>query len=65
MTVECGKPLAESKAEVASGAASVEWFAEEGRRVCGDVLETVARDRRMVRAVCALRAWSDQRMQRI
>lgn len=31
MTIECGKPLAESKAEVASGAASVEWFAEECR----------------------------------
>eukprot|EP00195_Chlamydomonas_chlamydogama_P002619 CAMPEP_0202920768 /NCGR_PEP_ID=MMETSP1392-20130828/77027_1 /ASSEMBLY_ACC=CAM_ASM_000868 /TAXON_ID=225041 /ORGANISM="Chlamydomonas chlamydogama, Strain SAG 11-48b" /LENGTH=526 /DNA_ID=CAMNT_0049614281 /DNA_START=54 /DNA_END=1634 /DNA_ORIENTATION=- len=48
MTMECGKPLAEARAEIISGAASAEWFAEEGRRVCGDVLETVARDRRMV-----------------
>ena len=31
MTVECGKPLAESRAEVASGVSSVEWFAEECR----------------------------------
>lgn len=29
-------------------AASVEWFAEEARRVTGDVLETVGRDRRML-----------------
>lgn len=42
MQVECGKPLAEAKAEIISGAASVEWFAEEGRRVTGDVLETVS-----------------------
>lgn len=48
MTFECGKPLHESKAEIVSGAASVEWFAEECRRVCGDVLETVGRDRRMI-----------------
>lgn len=26
----------------------MEWFAEEGRRICGDVLETVSRDRRMI-----------------
>ncbi|WIA28425.1 hypothetical protein OEZ86_010970 [Tetradesmus obliquus] len=48
MTAECGKPLAESKAEIAAGAASVEWFAAECRRVTGDVLETVDRSRRMV-----------------
>eukprot|EP00882_Tetradesmus_deserticola_P002436 GHRQ01002597.1.p1 GENE.GHRQ01002597.1~~GHRQ01002597.1.p1 ORF type:complete len:425 (+),score=192.10 GHRQ01002597.1:205-1479(+) len=48
MTAECGKPLAESKAEIAAGAASVEWFAAECRRVTGDVLETVDRGRRMI-----------------
>lgn len=32
MTLECGKPLHESRAEVAAGAASVEWFAEEAKR---------------------------------
>eukprot|EP00798_Chlamydomonas_sp_ICE-L_P022057 gene22057-29122_t len=48
MTMEGGKPLAEAKGEIASGAASVEWYAEEGRRVCGDMLETINRDRRMM-----------------
>ena len=33
MTAEQGKPLAESRGEVAYGAAFVEWFAEEGRRI--------------------------------
>ena len=32
MTMECGKPLAESRAEIAAGAASVEWFGEEAKR---------------------------------
>jgi len=64
MTTECGKPTAEAKAEVASGAASVEWFAEEGRRVCGDVLETVSADRRMlvlkqpIGVVAAITPWN-------
>ncbi len=35
MTSECGKPLAEARIEVASGAASVEWMAEECRCVKG------------------------------
>jgi succinate-semialdehyde dehydrogenase/glutarate-semialdehyde dehydrogenase len=39
MTAEQGKPLAESRGEVAYGAAFVEWFAEEGRRVNGDTIE--------------------------
>ena len=38
MTAEQGKPLAESRGEVAYGAAFVEWFAEEGRRVYGDTI---------------------------
>lgn len=64
MTAECGKPTAEAKAEVASGAASVEWFAEEGRRVAGDVLESTSRDRRMltlkqpVGVVAAITPWN-------
>ncbi|KAL6751176.1 Aldehyde/histidinol dehydrogenase [Haematococcus lacustris] len=48
MTLECGKPVGESRAEIASGAGSVEWFAEECKRVTGDVLEPSNRDRRMV-----------------
>ncbi|MEW5311842.1 MAG: hypothetical protein WDW38_003527 [Sanguina aurantia] len=48
MTMECGKPLAEARAEVAGGISSVEWFAEEGRRITGDIFETVSRDKRMI-----------------
>src|SRR3990170_3867394 len=35
MTTEQGKPLAESRAEVAYGASFIEWFAEEGKRAYG------------------------------
>lgn len=40
LTVEQGKPLAQSKGEILNGAAFIEWFAEEGRRVYGDVIPT-------------------------
>lgn len=48
MTVEQGKPLAESRGEIAYGAAFLEWFAEEGKRAYGDVIPTFAKDRRVV-----------------
>jgi succinate-semialdehyde dehydrogenase/glutarate-semialdehyde dehydrogenase len=48
LTTEQGKPLAESKGEVGIAAAYVEWFAEEAKRVYGDVIPTVANDRRLV-----------------
>ncbi len=48
MTLEQGKPLAESRGEVAYGAAFIEWFAEEARRVYGDVIPPHTRDRRIV-----------------
>jgi succinate-semialdehyde dehydrogenase/glutarate-semialdehyde dehydrogenase len=38
MTLEQGKPLAESRAEIDYGNSFVEWFAEEGRRIYGDVI---------------------------
>ena len=38
MTSEQGKPLAESRGEIAYAASFVEWFAEEGKRVYGDVI---------------------------
>ena len=38
MTLEQGKPLAESLGEVRYGASFIEWFAEEGRRIYGDVI---------------------------
>lgn len=48
MTYEQGKPLAEAKGEVAYGASFIEWFAEEAKRVCGDVPAPVAADQRIV-----------------
>ena len=48
MTAEQGKPLAESRGEVAYGASFIEWFAEEGKRIYGDVIPTNARGRRIV-----------------
>ena len=48
LTSEQGKPLAESKGEVTIGAAYVEWFAEEAKRVYGDVIPTIGNDRRLV-----------------
>jgi succinate-semialdehyde dehydrogenase / glutarate-semialdehyde dehydrogenase len=38
MTAEQGKPLAESRGEILYAASFVEWFAEEGKRVYGDVI---------------------------
>ncbi len=48
MTAEQGKPLSESKGEIAYAASFIEWFAEEGKRIYGDVIPTVAADRRLV-----------------
>jgi succinate-semialdehyde dehydrogenase/glutarate-semialdehyde dehydrogenase len=48
MTAEQGKPLAESRGEVAYGASFVEWFAEEAKRIYGDTIPTVANDRRLL-----------------
>jgi len=48
MTLEQGKPLAESRGEIAYGSSFIEWFAEEGRRVYGDVIPANSRDRRIV-----------------
>jgi succinate-semialdehyde dehydrogenase / glutarate-semialdehyde dehydrogenase len=48
MTTEQGKPLAEAKGEVVYGASFVEWFAEEGKRAYGDMIPTVANDRRLM-----------------
>jgi len=45
---EMGKPMGESRGEIAYGAAFIDWFAEEGRRVYGDVLPASGADRRML-----------------
>jgi succinate-semialdehyde dehydrogenase/glutarate-semialdehyde dehydrogenase len=48
LTTEQGKALAESKGEVTIGAAYIEWFAEEAKRIYGDVIPTIGNDRRLV-----------------
>jgi len=48
LTSEQGKPLAEAKGEVTIGAAYVEWFAEEARRIYGETIPTIGNDRRLV-----------------
>ena len=48
MTIEQGKPLAESRGEVAYAASFFEWFAEEGKRIYGDVIPHQQPDRRIV-----------------
>ncbi len=48
MTAEQGKPLAESAGEVLYGASFIEWFAEEAKRVYGDVIPTHLADRRII-----------------
>jgi succinate-semialdehyde dehydrogenase / glutarate-semialdehyde dehydrogenase len=48
MTAEQGKPLAEAKGEISYGASFIEWFAEEGKRVYGDVIPTHQADKRLI-----------------
>jgi succinate-semialdehyde dehydrogenase/glutarate-semialdehyde dehydrogenase len=48
LTTEQGKPLAEARGEVAYGASFIEWFAEEGKRVYGDVIPTPVAGRRII-----------------
>ncbi len=48
LTAEMGKPLAEAKGEIAYGASFVEWFAEEAKRVYGDVIPETQAGRRIV-----------------
>ena len=48
MTLEQGKPLAESRGEIAYAAAFIEWFAEEAKRTYGEVIPSHRRDARIV-----------------
>lgn len=48
MTLEQGKPLAESRGEVAYGASFVQWFAEEGKRAYGETIPAPLGDRRIM-----------------
>jgi len=64
MTAEQGKPLAESAGEVLYGASFIEWFAEEGKRIYGDMIPTHLPDRRImvikqpVGVVAAITPWN-------
>ena len=48
LTTEQGKPLAEAKGEILYGASFIEWFAEEGKRVYGDVIPPHMADKRLI-----------------
>ena len=48
MTAEQGKPLSEAKGEIIYAANFIEWFAEEAKRVYGDVLPDPIKDKRMI-----------------
>ena len=59
LTTEQGKPLGEAKGEIAYGASFIEWFAEEGKRIYGDVIPQHQSDKRILVlkqpiGVCAL-----------
>ncbi|TAL03268.1 MAG: NADP-dependent succinate-semialdehyde dehydrogenase I [Rhodospirillaceae bacterium] len=64
MTAEQGKPLAEARAEIVYAASFVEWFAEEGKRVYGDVIPSHQADKRImvfkqpVGVVAAITPWN-------
>jgi len=48
LTAEQGKPLAESRGEIAYGASYIEWFAEEAKRIYGDTIPGPSDDKRVV-----------------
>jgi len=64
MTAEQGKPLAESKGEIVYAASFIEWFAEEGKRLYGDVIPGHQADKRIlvlrqpVGVVAAITPWN-------
>ncbi|MBY2973094.1 NAD-dependent succinate-semialdehyde dehydrogenase [Rhizobium leguminosarum] len=48
LTAEMGKPIGEARGEIAYGASFIQWFAEEGRRIYGDVIPPHLADKRIV-----------------
>jgi succinate-semialdehyde dehydrogenase/glutarate-semialdehyde dehydrogenase len=46
LTVEQRKPLSESRAELRYGASFIEWFAQEARRICGNLIPTADNNNR-------------------
>ncbi|MGM5058382.1 NADP-dependent succinate-semialdehyde dehydrogenase [Rhizobium sp. 814_E9_N1_1] len=64
LTLEQGKPLAEATGEIVYGASFVEWFAEEGRRIYGDLIPGHQPDKRImvmkqpIGVVAAITPWN-------
>jgi succinate-semialdehyde dehydrogenase/glutarate-semialdehyde dehydrogenase len=64
LTLEQGKPLAESMVEIAYGASFIQWFSEEAKRVYGDIIPSPAADKRTlvikqpVGVVAAITPWN-------
>ncbi|MCE8025087.1 NAD-dependent succinate-semialdehyde dehydrogenase [Billgrantia aerodenitrificans] len=64
MTLEQGKPLAESRGEVAYGASFVEFYAEEAKRMAGETLPSHGADKRIlvfrepIGVVAAITPWN-------
>jgi succinate-semialdehyde dehydrogenase/glutarate-semialdehyde dehydrogenase len=48
MTLEGGKPISEARGETVYAASFLEWFAEEGKRVCGETVPASAPDKRIL-----------------
>ncbi|HWF38129.1 MAG TPA: aldehyde dehydrogenase family protein [Candidatus Acidoferrales bacterium] len=48
LTLEQGKPLSEARGEITNGAAFLEWFGEEAKRIYGDVIPPHQADKRIV-----------------
>jgi len=48
MTLEQGKPLTESRGEIAYAASFIEWFAEEAKRIYGDTIPGHQKDKRII-----------------
>ncbi|PRX08775.1 UNVERIFIED_ORG: succinate-semialdehyde dehydrogenase/glutarate-semialdehyde dehydrogenase [Martelella mediterranea] len=64
LTLEQGKPLAEARGEIAYGASFIEWFAEEARRLYGDIIPGHQPDKRIlvmkqpIGVVAAITPWN-------
>lgn len=64
LTLEQGKPLAEAKGEILYAASFIEWFAEEGKRIYGDVIPSHKADARLlvikqpIGVVAAITPWN-------
>ena len=64
LTLEQGKPLSEAKGEIAYGASFIEWFAEEGKRLYGDIIPSHGADKRIlvlkqpIGVVAAITPWN-------